>query len=284
MTLPRLEDLLTLTLQALEALGGSGTVGEIDDWVTAQLDLSDEELGATHERSGVPIIPYRCAWARSYLKFAGLTTSGGRGVWVITEEGRALLQVGDAAVRRAVADAATKRAKRYREKKSNEGTQATLEEATSELEWSEELLSVLKELSPDAFERLSRRILREAGFSNVEVTGKSGDGGIDGVGVLRMNLVSFQVFFQCKRYKGSVGSGAVRDFRGAMAGRADKGLIITTGTFTQDAKREATRDGVPTIDLVDGDDLCLLLKQYEIGVSVKMVEEIEIHSDFFKSI
>jgi restriction system protein len=69
-------------------------------------------------------------------------------------------------------------------------------------------------LKPDAFERLAQRILREAGFTKVQVTGKSGDGGIDGIGILRVNLVSFVVLFQCKRYKNSVGSGSVRDFRG----------------------------------------------------------------------
>ena len=138
--------------------------------------------------------------------------------------------------------------------------------------------------APDAFERLAQRLLRESGFTKVEVTGKSGDGGIDGVGILRMNLVSFQVSFQCKRWKGSVGSSTVRDFRGAMVGRADKGLIITTGNFTADARREATRDGAPAIDLIDGETLCELLKERRLGVSVRMVEEIELDSSFFSSI
>ncbi|WP_206528489.1 restriction endonuclease, partial [Mesorhizobium sp. M7A.F.Ca.CA.002.05.1.1] len=119
---------------------------------------------------------------------------------------------------------------------------------------------ILLALDPAAFERLCQRILREAGFIKVEVTGRSGDGGIDGTGVLRVNLLSFHVLFQCKRWKGSVGSGVVRDFRGAMVGRADKGLVITTGTFTADARREAVRDGAPAIDLIDGDGLCDLLK------------------------
>jgi restriction system protein len=116
------------------------------------------------------------------------------------------------------------------------------------------------------------------------VTGKSGDGGIDGIGVLRMNLVSFQVLFQCKRWKGSVGPSVVRDFRGAMVGRADKGLIITTSTFTADARREAIRDGAPAIDLIDGESLCQLLKERRLGVAVQMVEEISIDDGFFRSI
>ncbi|WP_255408990.1 restriction endonuclease [Caulobacter sp. BP25] len=119
-------------------------------------------------------------------------------------------------------------------------------------------------------------LLREAGFSKVEVTGKTGDGGIDGTGVLRMNLLSFQVVFQCKRWQGSVGAPTVRDFRGAMVGRADKGLILTTGTSTAEARKEAVRDGAPAIDLVDGEMLCDLLRQHRLGVRVEMVERVTV--------
>jgi restriction system protein len=136
-------------------------------------------------------------------------------------------------------------------------------------------------VAPDAFERLAQRLLREAGFLKVAVTGRSGDGGIDGIGVLRVNLLSFQVLFQCKRYQGSVGAGAIRDFRGAMVGRSDKGLMITTGTFTPDAKREATRDGAPAIDLIDGDQLCDLLKQLKLGVTTEMVEKMTVELSWF---
>jgi restriction system protein len=113
------------------------------------------------------------------------------------------------------------------------------------------------------------------------VKGRSGDGGIDGIGVLRVQLVSFHVLFQSKRWRDSVGASVVRDFRGAMIGRADKGLIITTGNFTADARREATRDGAPAIDLVDGDTLCDLLKAYKIGISVRQIEVVEIQEDQF---
>jgi len=144
------------------------------------------------------------------------------------------------------------------------------------LSWKERLLEVLLGIEPSAFERLCQRVLRESGFIKVEVTGRSGDGGIDGTGVLRLNLLSFQVLFQSKRYRGSVGSSVVRDFRGAMVGRADKGLIITTGTFTADARKEATRDGAPAIDLVDGDGLCDLLRSLRIGVKVETVESVTV--------
>ena len=133
------------------------------------------------------------------------------------------------------------------------------------------------------YERV-HQVLRESEFVKVEVTGRSGDGGIDGVGVLRLALLSFQVYFQCKRYKGSVSPGAIRDFRGAMVGRTDKGLFITTGTFTAEAKKEATRDGAPAIDLIDGDLLCDLLKNLKLGVTTRMVEEVNISPEWFTKI
>jgi restriction system protein len=153
-----------------------------------------------------------------------------------------------------------------------------------QLGWREKLLGMLKKLPPDSFERLCQRVLRESGFTKVEVTGRSGDGGIDGAGVLRMNLVSFHVLFQCKRWKDAVSAPVIRDFRGAMIGRADKGLVITTGRFTADAQREAVRDGAPAIDLVDGDNLCDLLKNLRLGVEVRTVEVVETRLEMLEGI
>lgn len=139
-------------------------------------------------------------------------------------------------------------------------------------------------MDPGAFERLAQRLLREAGFIKVEVTGRSGDGGIDGIGVLRLNLLSFHVLFQCKRYSGSVAAREIRDFRGAMVGRSDKGLFITTGTFTADAKREATRDGAPAIELIDGDQLCDLLRQLKLGVKIELVERAVVDEEWLAKV
>jgi restriction system protein len=150
-----------------------------------------------------------------------------------------------------------------------------------EIPWQDRLLDCLLKMKPASFERLCQRILKDSGFIKVDVTGRSGDGGIDGIGVLRLNLLSFHVFFQCKRWKGSVGASAIRDFRGAMVGRADKGLVMTTGTFTVDARKEATRDGAPAIDLVDGETLCELLKSLKIGVSIRRVEHVLVEQEAF---
>lgn len=152
--------------------------------------------------------------------------------------------------------------------------------------WRDDMLARLLALTAERFEHLAKRLLREAGFIQVEVTGRSGDGGIDGTGVYRPSLVSFPVFFQCKRYKGGVGASQVRDFRGAMAGRGAQGILITTGTFTTDAKAEASRAGASLIDLIDGDRLCTLLKDYKLGVSVtpRVVEDVAILPQFFDEI
>ena len=152
--------------------------------------------------------------------------------------------------------------------------------------WREELYHVFtKEMSPDAFERLTQRLLRESGFVQVEVTGRTGDGGIDGKGIARIHgFMSFHVIFQCKKYQGSISAGQIRDFRGAMVGRADKGLFITTGTFTPAAVKEATRDGAPPIDLVDGDQLAEKLKEFQLGINTQMIEKVTIDKDWFSNL
>ena len=151
-------------------------------------------------------------------------------------------------------------------------------------DWRGELLNTLQNMPPDAFERLCQRLLRESGFIEVEVTGRSGDGGIDGYGIIRLaGMISFPVLFQCKRYSGNVGPNVVRDFRGAMAGRAEKGVILTTGGFTRDAQREATRDGATPIDLIDGQLLMDKMKELRLGLHTKMVEVVQVDKSWFAS-
>jgi restriction system protein len=283
--LPKFDELLKPTLQALVTLGGSGSIEEIEDTVIAALNVTQKQLDVTYPKSGNSVVPHRIAWARTALKKAGLTENPQHGVWVLTEEGKAGALKTPAELKKIVSVA-------Y-QKSSDEQAAATIVEDETQhdigdesLAWSDALLKKMQSIPPDAFERLCQRLLRESGFTKVEVKGKSGDGGIDGVGVLRVNLISFQVLFQCKRYKGSVGSDVVRDFRGAMQGRADKGLIITTGTFTTDARKEATRDGAPAIDLIDGDALCSLMEERELGVHVKkkVIKEITVDENFFLAI
>ena len=287
-SLPKYDDLMFPTLSAIAALGGSASIEEIHERLIEQLGFTDAQMAVTYPKSGAAVLPDRMSWARSFLRLAGLLQNPRKGVWVLTEEGRAAAQTTDAAVRQRVKSAykaSLKAKKAEAEAEARAAAEGESGEGESE-DWSDRLLAKVQSIEPAAFERLAQRILRESGFVRVEVTGKSGDGGIDGHGVLRMNLISFQVLFQCKRYKGSVAAGAVRDFRGAMQGRADKGLIITTGTFTPDARREATRDGAPAIDLIDGDALTDLLKSLKLGVRVEPVvtEHVTIDDAFFDEI
>jgi restriction system protein len=223
----------------------------------------------------------------------GLLTNSSRGVWALTDDGTGLLtdpsatddQRGERIQELRAHYLTEMRTARKARLPQDDGEPDDVQSST-ERSWKEQLLEQLMSMPPDAFERLTRRLLREADFDSVNVTGQSGDGGIDGLGVYRLGLVSFPVFFQCKRYRGSVSPSAVRDFRGAMAGRGDKGLLITTGTFTADAKKEATRDGAPPIDLIDGDRLCELLKRYDLGVrtTTRTVEDVGIDAAFFLEI
>ena len=284
--LPKYDDLFSATLKGLKMLGGSGSVEEINDGLITLLGATQAQLDVAY-KSGVPVLTHRMAWARSFLKLPGLVANPTRGVWVLTEDGRAAADKPNGDIKQIVSAAqkallAAKKAAGAVEEGDNEQEPA----AEGTVGWSDQLLQRVQLIDPVAFERLCQRLLRESGFTRVEVTGKSGDGGIDGAGVLRMNLISFRVLFQCKRWKGAVGSDVVRNFRGAMQGRADKGLIITTGSFTSEARREATRDGAPAIDLIDGGALCELLKTHLLGVRVetRIVEDVLLDEGFFLAI
>ena len=290
---PPYHELLWPALQAVAELGGSASISEIVETVIKREGFSDAQQAVLHNDGPETEIGYRLAWARTYLKGMGLLTNSSRGVWALTDNGTALLTDPSATDDQRSERILELRARYLTNLRTARKTRLPQddgepddEQLPAERSWKEQLLEQLMSMAPDAFERLAKRLLREADFDSVNVTGKSGDGGIDGLGVYRLGLVSFPVFFQCKRYRGSVSPSAVRDFRGAMAGRGDKGLLITTGTFTADAKKEATRDGAPPIDLIDGDRLCELLKRYDLGVrtTIRTVEDVGIDAAFFAEI
>jgi restriction system protein len=274
-------------LLALKELGDSASIEELNQKASEIAGFTDEQLSVVHGEGPNTQVEYRMAWARSYLKKVGAVDNSSRGVWTITDIGRGMSQsdLKDVPARvRSMAN--TRKTLSAHSDGQPEGLTITQVESDDPVEedWKTQLLTVLQAMDPASFEKLCQRLLRESGFIKVEVTGKSGDGGIDGVGVLRIELLSFQVFFQCKRYKGNVSSSSIRDFRGAMIGRTDKGLFITTGAFTQDARREATRDGAPALDLIDGEALCDLLKEKRLGVTTELVEQITIDTSWFEGI
>ena len=278
MSVPKYDELFNPLLEALRSLGGSASIPEQEDEVASILNLPDKDLAEIH-RGNRTKFSYRLAWARNYLKRYGLLENSTRGVWALTAEGHKISSVDKNEVKRYVI------ALNKKQQRETDNETAVSEEV--EIKWQEELLECVRTMSSEAFERLCQRLLRESGFIQVEVTGRSGDGGIDGKGVVRLGgLLSFHMIFQCKRFKGSVGASVVRDFRGAMIGRADKGLLITTGSFTKDARREAQREGAPPLDLIDGEALADKLKELEMGITVsqRIVEEIRVNSQFFESI
>lgn len=284
---PKFHELMNPLLQALHELGGSGSVDEIYEKVVEKLDLPEKILDILHnpEKSNQTKVEYRLAWARTYLKKYGILDNSSRGVWIIVPDKSDIKKIDPKQVAREVRELIRK------ERALRETEQPDVEEESEDvpeevLSWRSKLHHILtKKITPDAFERLTKRLLRESGFVQVEVTGRSRDGGVDGKGIIRIGgLLSFHVVFQCKKYQGSVGASHMRDFRGAMVGRADKGLFITTGNFTRDAIKEATRDGAPPIDLVDGDQLADKLKELGLGIKTEVVEKVSVDEDWFKKI
>ncbi len=285
--IPPAHTLVWPVVRALRELGGSGRIDEINDKVAQLEGFTDEQQQFDGRNNGLEI-PYRLSWARTFAKKRDLLDNVSRGVWALTKDGQ---EVDQAEVER-------RRVMDTRDNKKRATSESSLSSVVSgdetmdvldgdddiEQTWQATALAALQAMAPDAFERLCQRLLRQAGFINVAVTGRSGDGGIDGVGTYRMSLVSFPVFFQCKRYVGSVGSSQVRDFRGAMIGRGEKGLLITTGTFTASARAEATRDGAPPLDLIDGEELVELLREHKLGITTELVEQVTVHTGFFDSI
>ena len=284
---PDLPSLMLITLDALRALGGSATIQELVDHVIDAEGVTEAEQGYMMPNGRDRRLNYYLSWSRTFLKRGGAVDNSSRGVWSLTEAGEQMTSLEEARkIHAEVNEEERQRAKAKRDAAKAVEVIApqdvdrieltTLEEDDGKADWQDLLIAELMKMHPAAFERLAQRLLREAGFVKVEVRGKTGDGGIDGVGILRVNLVSFQVFFQCKRWSNSVGAKEIRDFRGALQGRADKGLFITTSSFSKQASDEATRDGAIAIDLIDGARLCELLKEYELGVKTERVEQITV--------
>ena len=254
-------------LAVLKELGGSARAAEARAAVAEHLRLNDAAL-EDRLASGSSRFENQVGWARYYLVRAGYIDSSRRGVWALTEKGRAVetlteREIGDL-VRTVIAEWGRTGGADLEPQNAQTEAPPPDESATDHRA---RLLALLRALPAPGFERLCQRLLREADFEQVTVTGRSGDGGIDGIGILELNaFVSFKVLFQCKRYADTVGPGVIRDFRGAMMGRADKGLILTTGSFTAEARREAVRDGVPPIELVDAEKLVQLFEKLQLGL------------------
>ena len=262
-------------LRALNDLGGSGSNEEIYNRVLQITELSTETVELMHSFT-MTEVEYRLAWARTYLKNFGALENSKHGVWSLTAKGAKMLKDGDINAKE-ITSFTTKKVGH-----TNVSSDEELEKIESK-NWREQVSEILRNLDPYAFERLAQRLLRECGFSDVQVTKRSSDGGIDGTGKLRIQgIFSFNVAFQCKRYKGQVGASEIRDFRGSLSSNIEKGVLITTGTFTKAEKEEASCEGKRLIDLMDGEELINKLAEY--GIGLKEVPSYEVNEDFFNSL
>lgn len=289
--LPEWEDLMWEMLLALREAPTPITVNAASDAVSDRLGLTAEQRAVPSHDERMSFVRFQVGFVLSNLKGIGALHQPKRRLYALTGEGLDLSK--ESLVRRHAARMQEIR-ERKQARKNAEGASATQTDAGEagidqpgehQLDWRQDLLDALKSLSPPAFEHLAAALLEAADFDEVEVTGRSGDGGIDGIGVYHPSgLISFHTAFQCKRYQGSVGASAVRDFRGSFIGRSDRGIIITTGSFTPAAREEAARPGANPVDLIDGEALCELLKDYEIGVRVtqRTIEDITIDDDYFE--
>lgn len=263
-------------LDALRELGYSGKPKEVSETIAKSLNVPDTILDQTL-KSGSNRFHNQVAWARQYLTWEGLLESSTRGTWKLTEKGKNT-RLSERESREIFLKWVKVNQELRKEKDEKEIIQEQEEENPAEIEIPAEknLLEVLQGLSPKGFENICRELLREHNFQNVKVTGQSHDGGIDGFGILEINpFVSFKVIFQCKRYVGTVSRAQVGDFRNAMLGRAEKGMILTTGTFSKDAQNEANRDGAPPIELIDGQKLVEMFEMVQLGVKPKTIFEID---------
>ncbi len=268
-------------VDALRQLGNSGTPSEVRDTVAKNLNLTEEQRDEQN-KSGVSRFHNDLHWVRYYLVKEGYLDSSKRGVWSLTEKGIRSNITPEMAqeIAKKVHDEDKLNVQPGDKLDEDEQSAPSSSGESAAGDHSTRLLDFMRGMAPGAFERLCQRLLREAGFQQVEITGRSGDGGIDGKGLLEINrLMSIHVLFQCKRYKGSVGPEAIRNFRGAMTGRTDKGIFITTGTFTTEAHKEALREGAPPIELVDGAKLVFMFEELGLGLKPKTVYEVD--EEFF---
>ena len=264
-------------LQAIKRLGGSARPAEVCRAVAKDLGLEGSPVLEETLGSGVSRFENKIAFVRLYLVLTGYLDRSKRGVWTLTEKGKNAPILSDDEVNQLLVEVQRqgKKADRKPDGDVKDDKEAE-DELPEESGYKTQLLALVRSISPGAFERLCQRLLRESDFEQVVVTGRSGDGGIDGIGVLKVNaFVAFKVLFQCKRYAGVVSSSVVRDFRGAMQGRADKGIILTTGSFSADALKEAVRDGVPPIELVDGEKLVELFESLELGLIPRTTYDVD---------
>src|SRR5260370_15498486 len=128
------------------------------------------------------------------------------------------------------------------------------------------VLKQLGGLSAEDFERFCRNLLRAYGFRRVKVTRISKDGGIDGFGQLKVGFAYFNVAFQCKRWRASIGRPEISQFRGDVQGGYEMGIFFTTSRFTPEAKASSLKAGAVPVTLIDGETIVDVMLSQRFGV------------------
>lgn len=280
---PNYAVLIEATFLALKQLGGSGRNDEINKKVYDILKVPNNILEILHTgRNSFSEIDYRLAWARTLLKNYGAIKNSARSVWVLSPEFIDVEKVCGTEIEK-FRNLSTAKHPGKTLTSADTVSDETLELPNEVKSWRQRVYDILINMDPFSFERLTQRVLRECGFTDVVVTKRSGDGGIDGYGKLKINgVISFNIAFQCKRYQGTVGAPEIRDFRGSLTRNIEKGLFVTTGTYSSAAKEEAANIGKQQIDLIDGEDFIEMLAEYSIGL--KEVKDYEVDEEYFSKI
>lgn len=261
--LPTIDELAWPTLNVLNDLGGTASIKQISRSLAQVLQISRAAREIRHGDGQMSEFGYRAHRARSALKsIDAVVENASNGLWSITDSGRGIL---------------------------DESTLLGMLEGGGpkpdydNKSWRDKLLEFLQNMDPQSFQNICNQVLNRSGFRQVQITNRAGNGDILGSGALRVNLVSFHILFQFKRSATPIDDAEIRDFRGAMIGRAEKGLFVTTGKFTDSASQEALRNGAPVIDLINGIEFCDLLRDLELGVSTKLSEVIEVDPEYFRN-
>ncbi len=258
--LPKQSDIEIPLLRTLAEMGGRGVPRDIYPRVRQFFpSVTDADVAETLV-SGGNKWANRIQWVRQHLISRGEVESAGHGVWAITEKGRARLGAVEKE-RSAPAPA----------------TSFNLEELAEEYSaaFHDKVLQKLQDLTPQQFERFANALLEAYGFSEMHVTGKAGDGGIDGSGKLRVGLATMDVAFQCKRWQGMVGRPEIDKFRGAISGEFQQGIFFTTSDFSGPARDASIKKGAVPIVLLNGDSIVRLMVEKGLGVKRRPVEIFE---------
>lgn len=263
-------------LATLREMNGVAKAGAVKAAVVQAISEAGEPVNDQMLSSGVPKYQNDIYWARMYLVNAGLlepSKVAGHGVWKLTQGGwlSPLDMSTAAAIYYKTASSSSQGSKNKDEADlpapSGDDHQQDLEGTVN---WQVQLKAVLWSLSDQGFEHLCAAIMTANGLDQIKVTGKSGDKGIDGMGLMYLDdagLISIRVAWQCKRYTNTtVGSAEVRNFRGSLDHKTDHGIIFSTSTFTAEAMKESVALGKAPVRLVPLDELIEMLRKLKLGV------------------